>query len=92
MGEVRLLTCIGPTFAKPQTDNVTTPPPPSSSPGPLYESMDISPLPHKTPFVVETQVEPTPMETFTEEFSSSVDFDNMEDYPMEPSRPIGLTE
>lgn len=45
---------------------MTTPPPPSSSPGIMYDSMDISPLPHKLPYLVETQAEPTPLETQSE--------------------------
>ncbi|KAG5952084.1 hypothetical protein E4U53_001685 [Claviceps sorghi] len=43
---------------------VTTPPLPSSSPAPLVEYMDISPLPHKTPFFVKVEMEsPTPGST-----------------------------
>ncbi|KAG9233563.1 hypothetical protein BJ875DRAFT_485005 [Amylocarpus encephaloides] len=42
-------------------DCVTTPPIPSSSPGPLDERMDISPLPHKQPFFAQIDVpSPTP--------------------------------
>ncbi|PVH79091.1 Rhodanese-like protein [Cadophora sp. DSE1049] len=43
-------------------DCVTTPPIPSSSPGPLEERMDISPLPHKQPyFAAQIEVQsPTP--------------------------------
>ncbi|KAI9804375.1 MAG: cell division cycle- protein [Phylliscum demangeonii] len=37
-------------------ENTTTPPLPSSSPGPGVDSMDISPLPHKAPFGLVTQV------------------------------------
>lgn len=33
-------------------ENVTTPPLPSSSPGPGNDAMDVSPLPHKAPFTV----------------------------------------
>ncbi|RDW85156.1 rhodanese cycle control phosphatase [Coleophoma cylindrospora] len=50
-------------------DCVTTPPLPSSSPGPLHEMMDISPLPHKQPYF-STQIEiesPTPGTTPNEE-------------------------
>ncbi|KAI9785086.1 MAG: cell division cycle- protein [Candelina submexicana] len=36
-------------------ENVTTPPLPSSSPGPGNDSMDISPLPHKAPYSLSTQ-------------------------------------
>ncbi|KAI4116499.1 MAG: hypothetical protein LQ338_007705 [Usnochroma carphineum] len=45
---------------------VTTPPLPSSSPGPGNDSMDISPLPHKAAYQVTTQVQlqsPTPEAT-----------------------------
>lgn len=40
-------------------ESVTTPPLPSSSPGPLHERMDISPLPHKQPFFAQID-SPTP--------------------------------
>ena len=49
-------------------ESVTTPPLPSSSPGPGNDSMDISPLPHKAPYVVTTHIElqpPTPEYTPT---------------------------
>ncbi|KAL9124858.1 MAG: hypothetical protein Q9217_005863 [Psora testacea] len=62
----------------------TTPPIPSSSPGPCDESMEISPLPHKPPFVVEKQIEPTPMETPTEDVTIGPDV--MQDSPCEPPR------
>ncbi|KAL8873594.1 MAG: hypothetical protein Q9174_000960 [Haloplaca sp. 1 TL-2023] len=42
---------------------ITTPPPPSSSPGPGNDSMEISPLPHKAPFQTITEIHhqsPTP--------------------------------
>ncbi|OJJ45415.1 hypothetical protein ASPZODRAFT_589402 [Penicilliopsis zonata CBS 506.65] len=42
---------------------MTTPPLPSSSPAPTLEIMDMSPLPHKIPYIVTTDVElksPTP--------------------------------
>ncbi|KAI4146963.1 MAG: hypothetical protein L6R39_003275 [Caloplaca ligustica] len=45
---------------------VTTPPLPSSSPGPGNDSMDMSPLPHKAPYQVITRVQlqsPTPEAT-----------------------------
>ena len=48
---------------------MTTPPPPSSSPGIIYDSMDISPLPHKHPYVDETQIEPTPLEIPAEDMT-----------------------
>lgn len=43
--------------------NLTTPPLPSSSPGPGCDSMDISPLPHKAPFTSSFEIQlqsPTP--------------------------------
>ncbi|KAG6210620.1 hypothetical protein E4U50_002609 [Claviceps purpurea] len=43
---------------------VTTPPLPSSSPAPTVEYMDISPLPHKTPFFAQVEIQsPTPGST-----------------------------
>ncbi|KUJ18679.1 Rhodanese-like protein [Mollisia scopiformis] len=49
-------------------ESVTTPPLPSSSPGPLNEMMDISPLPHKQPFFAQIDIQsPTPGHTPTEE-------------------------
>ncbi|KAL8675072.1 MAG: hypothetical protein Q9168_000555 [Polycauliona sp. 1 TL-2023] len=45
---------------------LTTPPPPSSSPGPGNDSMEISPLPHKAPYQVTTRIlrqSPTPETT-----------------------------
>ncbi|RFN53136.1 m-phase inducer phosphatase [Fusarium flagelliforme] len=45
-------------------DSVTTPPLPSSSPAPLKELMEISPLPHKTPFFTQFEItSPTPGST-----------------------------
>lgn len=45
-------------------DCVTTPPLPSSSPGPLNERMDISPLPHKQPYFAQIEIQsPTPGHT-----------------------------
>ena len=46
--------------------------------------MEISPLPHKAPFVVETQIEPTPDETIEEDVTPGPD--TMQDTPMEPPR------
>lgn len=40
-------------------EQVTTPPLPSSSPGPGNDSMEISPLPHKAPFIA-TQIVASP--------------------------------
>ncbi|MCJ1309596.1 cell division cycle- protein [Agyrium rufum] len=45
-------------------ESTLTPPIPTSSPCPVDESMDISPLPHKTPFVVSSTIpleSPTPI-------------------------------
>lgn len=48
-------------------ESVTTPPPPSSSPAPLHERMDISPLPHKQPYFAQIEIQsPTPGHTPTE--------------------------
>ncbi|KEY66150.1 hypothetical protein S7711_05320 [Stachybotrys chartarum IBT 7711] len=47
---------------------VTTPPLPSSSPGPLVELMEMSPLPHKVPVCAQIEVtSPTPLSTPAEE-------------------------
>ncbi|KAH7328627.1 hypothetical protein B0I35DRAFT_473310 [Stachybotrys elegans] len=47
---------------------VTTPPLPSSSPAPLTELMEVSPLPHKVPFCTQIEVtSPTPISTPDEE-------------------------
>ena len=48
--------------------------------------MEISPLPHKAPFVVTTRVEPTPLITPLEEVISSVSEDMMQDSPPEPPK------
>lgn len=43
---------------------VTTPPLPSSSPAPLTELMEVSPLPHKAPFFTQFEItSPTPGST-----------------------------
>ncbi|KAM5355894.1 hypothetical protein ACJ41O_002540 [Fusarium nematophilum] len=45
-------------------DSVTTPPLPSSSPAPLTELMEVSPLPHKAPFFTHLEItSPTPGST-----------------------------
>ncbi|KAF5025022.1 hypothetical protein F66182_2890 [Fusarium sp. NRRL 66182] len=45
-------------------DSVTTPPLPSSSPAPLRELMEVSPLPHKAPFFTQFEItSPTPGST-----------------------------
>lgn len=52
---------------------MTTPPIPSSSPGGVLDSMDISPLPHKAPYQVVTTIEvqsPTPETTPTDPIHS----------------------
>ncbi|ROT37198.1 M-phase inducer phosphatase [Sodiomyces alkalinus F11] len=47
---------------------VTTPPLPSSSPGQLNETMDISPLPHKVPFFSQVDMaSPSPVTSSSEE-------------------------
>lgn len=67
-------------------ERASTPPLPSSSPGPGSDSMEISPLPHKAPFVVTTCVEPTPLITPLEEVISSVSEDMMQDSPPQPPK------
>ncbi len=72
-----------------EVEGMTTPPIPSSSPGPGNDSMDISPLPHKIPFSVVTQIEvqsPTPDTTPTELMRSYTDF-----IPESPLDPIKTT-
>ena len=51
---------LGRAHAYGRLEGVTTPPLPSSSPGPANDSMDISPLPHKAPYTSEVRVEPDP--------------------------------
>lgn len=77
------------------SDFVTTPPLPSSSPGPTTELMEVSPLPHKTPFCTQVEItSPTPLSTPT--VDSDQDDDMVLDSPapitrlgpMEPSVPI----
>lgn len=70
-------------------DSTLTPPPPSSSPG-FIESMDISPLPHKAPFVVESQVEFTPVETIA--VDACLDMDMTQDTPSELMNQAGIQE
>jgi M-phase inducer tyrosine phosphatase len=49
------------------SDFVTTPPLPSSSPAPVVEHMELSPLPHKTPFCAQIEMgSPTPGSTFSD--------------------------
>ncbi|KAG9247938.1 hypothetical protein BJ878DRAFT_117458 [Calycina marina] len=69
-------------------DFVTTPPIPSSSPGPLDERMDISPLPHKQPFNAYISIQsptPQPQNEDTEMLSSPPQ-------PVEAPRPVGGAE
>ncbi|KAF4989701.1 hypothetical protein FDECE_14616 [Fusarium decemcellulare] len=72
-------------------DSVTTPPLPSSSPAPLTELMEVSPLPHKAPFFTQFELtSPTPGST------PAADDEMMLDSPapisrqssLEPSKPI----
>lgn len=54
-------------------EQVTTPPLPSSSPGPGNDSMEISPLPHKTPFIAtQTVASPTREATHIDALISSL--------------------
>ena len=64
-----------------------TPPIPSSSPGPGIDSMEISPLPHKVPFVAEPQLDSTPMDGIEDD--SAYEPDPMQDSPSEPARQCG---
>ncbi|PFH57093.1 hypothetical protein XA68_15520 [Ophiocordyceps unilateralis] len=72
---------------------VTTPPLPSSSPGPTMELMEMSPLPHKMPFVTHVDMaSPTPASTPAVDEEQDEDED---DYmvldspaPIEPPKPI----
>ena len=52
--------------------------------------MEISPLPHKAPFVVESQVEPTSEETIIED--ASPDMDTTQDTPSGPMQQSGIQE
>ncbi|OLN97123.1 M-phase inducer phosphatase [Colletotrichum chlorophyti] len=55
-------------------DYVTTPPLPGSSPAPLNEMMDVSPLPHKLPFMTQIEItSPTPGSTPTAEDEMMLD-------------------
>lgn len=69
---------------------VTTPPLPSSSPGPTMELMEVSPLPHKTPFTMHVDMaSPTPASTPI--LDDEQDDDDMaldSPAPMEPTKPI----
>ncbi|KAL8836227.1 MAG: hypothetical protein Q9170_003004 [Blastenia crenularia] len=68
---------------------ITTPPPPSSSPGPGNDSMDISPLPHKAPYQVAHQIQlqsPTPEATPNSDVIMS-STDVTQQTSMEVSRP-----
>ncbi|KAL8784604.1 MAG: hypothetical protein Q9213_003859 [Squamulea squamosa] len=69
---------------------LTTPPPPSSSPGPGNDSMEISPLPHKAPYQVTTEIvrqSPTPETTPSLDITMSCT-ESMQQPPTEaPSRP-----
>lgn len=67
----------------PKLDYVTTPPLPSSSPAPIVEHMELSPLPHKTPFCAHIEIgSPTPGST------PSDDQDMVLDSPAPISRQI----
>ncbi len=81
--EVSLLLSHNCSFVLILLDYVTTPPLPSSSPAPLIEYMELSPLPHKTPFSLQLQSQsasPTPN-------SFSGDEDMMLDSPAPIARP-----
>ncbi|POR36549.1 M-phase inducer phosphatase [Tolypocladium paradoxum] len=62
---------------------VTTPPLPSSSPAPMTELMEVSPLPHKLPFSTHIEMSsPTPMSTPT------ADDDHDDDMVLDSPAPI----
>ena len=62
---------------------VTTPPLPSSSPAPLTELMEVSPLPHKLPFSTQIEItSPTPLSTPT------ADDDHDDDMMLDSPAPI----
>ncbi|RCI15276.1 hypothetical protein L249_6900 [Ophiocordyceps polyrhachis-furcata BCC 54312] len=76
---------------------VTTPPLPSSSPGPTMELMEVSPLPHKTPFTTTHVIMASPAADVDEEEDEQAydededDGDNMvldSPAPIEPSKPF----
>ncbi|GJC99285.1 rhodanese-like domain-containing protein [Colletotrichum higginsianum] len=68
-------------------DYVTTPPLPESSPAPLNEMMDVSPLPHKLPFMTQIEItSPTPGSTPT----GNEDDEMMLDSPAPISRQTSL--
>ncbi|KAL8648798.1 MAG: hypothetical protein Q9226_005841 [Calogaya cf. arnoldii] len=69
---------------------LTTPPPPSSSPGPGNDSMEISPLPHKAPYQVTTQIlrqSPTPDTTPNLDITMSCEESMQQPATEAPSRP-----
>lgn len=72
-------------------ERTKTPPIPSSSPGPGNDSMEISPLPHKIPFTVTTEVEPTPLVTPMEE-DTPVMMDVIQDSPADVIKQPALQE
>ncbi|CAO1597283.1 m-phase inducer phosphatase [Xanthoria calcicola] len=69
---------------------LTTPPPPSSSPGPGNDSMEISPLPHKAPYQITTQIlrqSPTPEPTPSSDITMSCEESMQLPVTQVPSRP-----
>lgn len=79
-------------------DNITTPPLPSSSPAPAMDCMEISPLPHKIPFSLSTDMDlhsPTPD---LSSGSGSADSSMMSipsplmESPLEPPKPTNFQE
>ncbi|KAI9754054.1 MAG: hypothetical protein M4579_004874 [Chaenotheca gracillima] len=75
-------------------DTMTTPPLPSSSPGPCHDSMDISPLPHKAPFTVTTEVEvqPTPADSQHFEPPPMSSPSELPELPFESRKPLSFIE
>ncbi|MCJ1413777.1 cell division cycle 25 [Xylographa parallela] len=75
-------------------DSVTTPPCESSSPCPQGESMDVSPLPHKQPFLASAQItvqSPTPKPTPVTENTLSSPFTILES-PLNAVKPPVVIE
>jgi M-phase inducer tyrosine phosphatase len=73
---------------------ITTPPLPSSSPAATMEMMDMSPLPHKVPFALTTEValdSPTP-ETSSADSTMTSMTSPLDESPIELEQPPVLEE
>ncbi|KAK3941107.1 hypothetical protein QBC46DRAFT_110157 [Diplogelasinospora grovesii] len=69
---------------------VTTPPlPPSSSPGHMVDMMDMSPLPHKTPYVAHVEVHsPTPVQSPADDMMMESPMPAPRQASLEPPKPL----